>query len=132
VLIPVVLFAGATVVGQAISPARGQSLLPTLADITDVSIPGGGVAEVYLEPGSPGLNAFHLVFERGGNPESVGPVAVTATRHGATGAQAIRLATLSTGHFVGYTTLSTGTWRFNVLVRIGGRTDSFSVSRVLG
>lgn len=131
VAVPVLLFAGATVAGQAISPARGQSLLPTLADITDVPLPGASVAEAYLEPGTPGVNAFHLVFEHGGNPESVGAIAVTASRDGGN-PETIRLATLSSGHLVGYANLTAGSWRFDVVATMATGRVSFSVSRVLG
>jgi hypothetical protein len=130
VALPVFLFAGATVAGQAISPARGQSLLPTLADISDVSLPGGIVAEVYLEPGTPGVNSFHLVFERGGNAVSADIAAATASRDGGRPA-ALRLTTISPGHFVSYTELASGSWRFHVVATVGTHQDSFSVSRLL-
>jgi hypothetical protein len=130
VALPVFLFAGVTVVGQAISPARGQSLLPTLADITTVNLPGGNAAEVYLEPGSPGVNAFHMIFLKNGNAASVGAADVTASRNGGN-PEVLRLTTLSTGHFISYTELATGAWRFDVTATIGGHRDSFSVSRRL-
>ena len=131
VAVPVLLFAGATVAGQAISPARGQSLLPTLADISDVSLPGGIVAEAYLDPGSAGVNAFHLIFEKnGGSTEVVGPPdsppRVTAARR-----SRCDLVKLSTGHFAAYGVLDSGSWRFFVTADVGGRQVSFSIGRTL-
>ena len=66
IALPVVLFASFTVFTQIVSPARGQSLLPELANITVVNLDGGGSAEAYLEPGQPGVNEFHLIFDGGG------------------------------------------------------------------
>jgi copper-transporting P-type ATPase V len=130
VALPVFLFAGVTVVGQAISPARGQSLLPTLADITTVNLPGGNAAEVYLEPGTPGVNAFHMIVLKNGNATSVAAADVTALHNGGN-PEVLRLTTLSTGHFISYTELATGTWRFDVTTTIGGHRDTFSVTRRL-
>ena len=48
VAVPVVLFAGATVAAQAVSPSRGQPLLPSLPSISEVALPHGMSAEVYL------------------------------------------------------------------------------------
>ena len=58
VSIPVILFAGATVIGQVVSPAQGQSLLPSLpVPISNLALPDGGRAEVYLYPGHPGATS---------------------------------------------------------------------------
>jgi copper-transporting P-type ATPase V len=130
IALPVVLFAGATVIGQALSPARGQPLLPTLPSIVDVSLPGGSVAEVYLNSGSAGVNAFHLVAVRGGNAVSVTDLRVTGFHAGAA-PDSIRVSLLSKGHYVGYTVLTPGRWRFAVTATIGGRPASFSVTRRL-
>jgi copper-transporting P-type ATPase V len=131
VAIPVVLFAGATFVGQTISPARGQSLLPTLPGITDVSVAGGSVAEVYLEPGSPGVNAYHMVFYKNGAPESVTGAVVRAWFDGRS-QQQMRLSLLSPGHYVSYDNLAAGRWRFEVTATIGRTAVSFAVNRTLG
>jgi heavy metal translocating P-type ATPase len=130
VAVPIVLFGGATAVGQVVSPARGQPLLPTLPSIVDVGLPGGATAEVYLNSGNAGVNGFHLVVERGGNAVDTTGVKVTATQSGLA-PNPIRMALLSTGHYLGYTVLSTGTWHFAVRVMIDGRWDSFSVPRQL-
>jgi heavy metal translocating P-type ATPase len=130
VAVPVLLFAGATVAGQAISPARGQALLPTLFDISDVSLPGGIAAEVYLDPGSAGVNAFHLIFEKNGAPTEVVAPVLTASRDGGSAIQ-MHLVKLSTGHFAAYGVLDSGSWRFFVTADAGGRQVSFSIGRTL-
>jgi heavy metal translocating P-type ATPase len=131
IAVPVVLFAGATVVGQAISPARGQSLLPILPSIVDVQLPGGSVAEVYLNSSNAGVNAFHLFLYRGGSSVAATDVVVTG-RHAGAAPDAIRLVQLSTGHYIGYTVLTPGTWHFAVTATVGGRHAAFTVSRSLG
>jgi hypothetical protein len=131
IAVPVVLFAGATVVGQAISPARGQSLLPILPSIVDVQLPGGSVAEVYLDSSNAGVNAFHLFLYRGGSSVAATGVVVTG-HHAGAAPDAIRLVQLSTGHYIGYTVLTPGTWNFAITATVGGRHASFTVSRSLG
>ncbi len=130
VAIPVFLFAGATFAGQAISPARGQSLLPTLAYISDVNLAGGSVAEVYLDPGSPGVNAFHLIFLRNGNGVPVESAELTGSRNQAQTLQ-MRLVELSKGHYASYGVLSSGKWRFFVAAVVAGHQVSFSIERTL-
>src|SRR5580658_809891 len=62
--LPVVLFAGATVIGQVVSPARGQSLLPSLpVPISNIALADGGGAEVYLYPDHPGVNQLHVILD---------------------------------------------------------------------
>ncbi len=131
VAIPVILFAGATFVGQAVSPARGQSLLPTIPGITDVSLAGGSIAEVYLVPGTPGVNAYHMVFYKNGASESVDGTVVRASLNGAS-PRPMRLAVLSPGHYVSYDTLAAGRWRFEVTATIDRIPVSFAVNRTLG
>ncbi len=62
VAVPVLLFGGATVAFQAVSPSRGQSLLPSLPSITTVALPHGVSAEVYLRSSQAGANEVHLFF----------------------------------------------------------------------
>jgi heavy metal translocating P-type ATPase len=131
IVLPVVLFAGATVIGEVVSPARGQPLLPTLPSIVDIRVGGGTTAEVYLNSAKAGVNGFHLVVERGSSPVSTSDVSVTGFHSGAA-PNPIRLATLSIGHFLGYTVLTRGTWRFVVHATVEGRRVSFSVVRQLG
>jgi hypothetical protein len=130
IALPIVLFAGATALGQVVSPARGQSLLPTLPSIVDVGLGGGMTAEVYLNADTAGVNGFHLVVENDGNAVTATDVSVIALRSGAP-PDHIRLSLLSTGHYLGYTVLSGGTWRFVVRAAVEGRHVDFSVTRTL-
>jgi hypothetical protein len=130
VTIPVVLFAGITVGAQVVSPARGQSLLPTLPDISVVALPHGASAQVYLEPGRPGVNQFHvIVTDQNGAPLTARPV-VRATRRGG-GAIPLRMARLSPGHYLSVTVLRSGTWRFDIEAPTGSGIDRFSIERTL-
>jgi heavy metal translocating P-type ATPase len=132
VALPVVLFAGTTVIGQVVSPARGQSLLPSLpVPISNVSLAGGGSAEVYLAPGHPGVNQLHVILE-GVSPgqEVSSSVRVTASIGGGA-AQLLRQIRLSAGHFVAYPTLGPGRWRFSMTASIDGRSVPFSVTRLV-
>ena len=47
---------------QAVSPPRGQSLLPELPSITTVTLPHGGSVEMYLDPRDGGIDQFHIIF----------------------------------------------------------------------
>lgn len=130
VALPIVLFGGATVVGQVVSPARGQSLLPTLESIVTVQLPAGASAEVYLSPGTPGVNTFHAYFFHGGASALATGVTVTASRNGAA-PEPVRVSRLSEGHFLAITVLAAGTWRFEISARVGGRPVHFGVDRSL-
>jgi len=129
VLVPVVLFAGGTVVTQVFSPSRGQPLLPPLYSITTVALPRGDSAEVYLQSSQAGVNQFHLIFTATSDGPVGRPTAV-ASRPG-TSPIPLRLARLSPNHYIGYTVLGPGTWRFAVSAPVGGRAHAFSVTRVL-
>ncbi len=128
-LLPVVLFAGAVLVFEAFSPARGEALIPTLPSITSVSLPGGVGAEFYLDPGQPGVNQAHLIFTGGRSVSATATVSASSERARATTLRSVRL---SPGHFVSYTVLGAGTWRFDVVASIGGRTSRFEITRVVG
>jgi soluble P-type ATPase len=130
VALPIVLFAGATLIGQVVSPARGQSLLPTLPGIVDVALPAGHTAEVYWQPGGPGVNSFHLFLLQGGIGGTSVPasdVRVTASHDGGPPA-AVRITRQSTGHYIGFMILTTGSWRYEVSAVLGGRQVSFGVT----
>ena len=131
VLLPVVLFAGLTVVSQIISPARGQSLLPELPSIVVTSLPDGGSVESYFEPGGVGVNQFHLIFS--GTPAqlaSTHPLVVAGPV--GTSPQTLRQLTVSTGHFTDFVVLTPGTWRFDVTTRFGGPTVTFTLDHPVG
>jgi heavy metal translocating P-type ATPase len=129
VALPVVLFGGATAIGQVVSPARGQSLLPAFYDITTVSLPGGSSAEAYLGSGQAGVNQFHVIF-LDTKPGARITMRATAARDGGV-AQRLRELRLSVGHYIGYATLSPGTWRFAVSATIGATPVSFTITRLI-
>ena len=130
VLLPIVLFAGFTLASQAISPARGQSLLPELPSITTINLPHGGSAEMYLDPGAVGVNEFHLIFSgSASNLAAAGP-RVTARQNGGT-PQVLRQLRVSTGHYIDFVVLDQGTWTFHVATRFGGSPASFDFTRTV-
>ena len=124
VALPVLLFAGVTVGAQLVSPARGQSLLPTLPDIIEVPLSTGGQAELYLVPGSPGPNELHLILP---SVPSV-PPRVTASNDGGA-PQRLRQFALSPGHYVDLVIVAPGTWHFSVTTSLRHRPVSFSATR---
>jgi hypothetical protein len=124
VALPVLLFAGVTVGAQLVSPARGQSLLPTLPDIIEVPLSTGGLAEVYLVPGSPGPNELHLILP---SVPSV-PPRVSASNDGGA-SQRLRQFALSPGHYVDFVVVTPGTWHFSVTTSLHHRPVSFSATR---
>ncbi len=132
VLIPIVAFASFTVAAEAISPSRGQSLLPRLYSITTVNLPGGNAAEMYLPSSNAGVNQFHVVFTgpAAGAGRGVPPPQVMATRAGG-GTMSLRMTRYGPSHYTAYAVFAPGTWRFRVHGLVGGRPTTFSVTRVL-
>jgi hypothetical protein len=130
VALPVVLFAALTVVGQAVSPARGQSLLPELPAISTISPAQGGSAEVYLNPGAPGLNELHVIIYPPHTRTTIGAVEVTAAL-GDQPPQLLRHLRIASNHYVCYALLTSGKWIFHVSARVGGRIESFVVKRTI-
>jgi hypothetical protein len=131
IMVPVVLFAGGTVVSQIYSPSRGQSLLPSLYAISNVALPGGVGAEVYLQSPHPGVNQFHLIFTvPGGRNEVVGTPRAVAVREGG-GTDQLRIVRYGPDHYVAYTVLGPGKWHFDVRVEVAGRLGTFTVTRSL-
>ncbi len=130
VALPVVLFGGATFIGQVVSPARGQSLLPSLpVPISTLSLTGGGSAEVYLYPGHPGVNQLHVIFNGlSSSQEASSSLEVTAATGGGV-PERLRQLRLSPGHFVAYPTLGAGRWYFSLTASIGGRSVPLHVIR---
>jgi hypothetical protein len=124
----VVLFAGLTAVSQWISPARGQSLLPSLPSLTIRSLPHGGSVETYFEPGGVGVNQFHVIFD--GPAAAVASVAPVVTA-GVVGdrPQMLRQLKLSPGHYTEFVVLTSGHWRFHVRTPFGSTAVSFTVNQ---
>jgi soluble P-type ATPase len=132
VAVPVVLFASFTVAAQAISPSRGQSLLPVLPSISTVSLPGGVSAEVYLSPSQAGPNQFHLVLTGPGTDKTSAADLPHVMAYGPAGKVAVvRGYWYEPAHYIGYGIFDAGAWRFKVLVPLHGHTVSFSVLRAL-
>jgi hypothetical protein len=127
VLLPVVLFAGLVVASQAVSPARGESLLPKLPTLVVVDLPHGGSVETYFEPGGVGVNQWHLLFS--GSPAQLHSVSprVTASLDGAP-VQTVRQLEVSPGHFTEFVVLTAGRWRFHVATPFGTSPVSFTVT----
>ena len=130
VALPVVLFAALTVAGQAVSPARGQSLLPELPAISTVRLALGGSAEVYLNPGAPGLNELHVFIYPPHTRTTISAVQVTAAL-GDRPPQLLRHLRIASNHYVSYALLTSGKWIFHVSARVGGRIESFDVKRTI-
>ena len=131
VLLPVVLFAGLTVVSQVVSPARGQALLPQLPSVVVTTLPDGGSVESYFEPGGVGVNRWHLVFA--GTPAqlaTVQPLVVAGPVGGPL--QTLRQLTVSPGHYTDFVVLTPGMWRFVVTTPFGSTTVSFSQRHTVG
>jgi hypothetical protein len=130
VALPLVLFAVLTFASEVVSPARGQSLLPELPTITTVQLGRAGSAEVYLDPGAPGLNELHLYIYPARAGTSIAGVRVTAALAGAA-PQPLRRLRVTPGHYVNYVLLSRGHWVFHVTARVDGRNESFDVRRAI-
>jgi cation-transporting ATPase V len=132
IALPVVLFGGATVIGEVVSPARGQSLLPSApAGIVDVSLPGGNIAEIYWSPGTPGVNSFHVFFlSTGLTGNSVGAsnVVVTASHDGGAPAP-VRMSRFAVGHYIAYQVMTPGTWSYRGSATVAGKSVGFAVTK---
>ena len=130
VLLPVVLFAGLTVVSEVVSPARGETLLPALPSITSLALPHGGSVEMYLDPGTVGVNQFHIIFSgSGADVAAVKPRVVATLAGGAP--QNVRQLRLSAGHYTDFVLLQPGRSTFHVAADFGGTPVSFSFSKTL-
>ena len=133
VALPVVLFAGSTVIGQVVSPARGQSLLPSLpVPISNIALPGGGSAEVYLYPGHPGGEPVPRDPRRAQLRARLPPVRCRVTASLGHGAPQ-RLRQLRWVPVTSWPIRRSGPgqWRFSMTASIGGRSVPFSVSRLV-
>lgn len=131
VLLPVVLFAGLTLVSQALSPARGQPLLPELPSVTTISLSHGGSVESYLSADTAGVNQFHVIFTGAASDlRDVRPLITAGPSDGPSSARpAIPLAP---GHFSAVVVLTPGTWHFHVTATFAGRPVSYTLTRAVG
>ncbi len=130
VLLPIALFASLTMVSELVSPARGQSLLPELPSISTVALPHGGSVEMYLDPGTTGINQFHIIFS-GSEPDlaAVKPLVVASVAGGAP--QNLRQLRVAAGHYTDFVLLQPGRSTFHVVAKFGGTPVSFDFSRTL-
>ncbi len=133
IALPVVLFSTGTIIGQVVSPARGQCLIGCLPTITTVNLPGGAQAEVYLGESTPGFDPFHLVVTEDGNAAAPAAVATVAIGPGGVD-ERVPLTPVGggPGHYIGYVHLTAGSWSFAVDVKVMGHDDRFSVQRQIG
>jgi heavy metal translocating P-type ATPase len=120
VAVPMLLFGSIVVIGQVVSPARGQALIPTLPTIVTVNLPEGASAEVYLGTLQAGPNELHLFLS--GAP-GARPTVLEA--HDGTSTP-LRLVGVDPTHFIGYPALSSGVWRFSFTVDVHGDPSTFT------
>ena len=130
VLLPVVLFASLTVISEAVSPARGQSLLPELPSITTLALPHGGSVEMYLDPGTTGVNQFHIIFS-GSEPDLAAVRPLVTARVAGGSPQTLRQLRVAVGHYTDFVLLQPGRSTFHVVATFGGTPVSFDFSRTL-
>ena len=130
VLLPVVLFASLTVISAVVSPARGQSLLPELPSITSVALPHGGSVEMYLDPGTLGVNQFHIIFSGSkADLATVKPLVLASVGGGSR--KNLRQLRLAAGHYTDFVLLQPGRSTFHVVATFGSTPVSFDFSRTL-
>ena len=130
VLLPVVLFATLTVISAVVSPARGQALLPELPSITSVALPHGGSVEMYLDPGTIGVNQFHVIFNGSkADLATVKPLVLASVAGGSP--ETLRQLRLAAGHYTDFVLLQAGRSTFHVVATFGSTPVSFDFSRTL-
>jgi hypothetical protein len=113
-----------------VSPARGQSLLPELPSITSVALPHGGSVEMYLDPGTIGVNQFHIIFSGSkADLATVKPLVLASVAGGSP--QTLRQLRLAAGHYTDFVLLQRGRSTFHVVATLGSTPVSFDFSRTL-
>jgi heavy metal translocating P-type ATPase len=122
VAVPMLLFGSTVVVAQAVSPARGQSLIPSLPTIVTVPLPDGAAAEVYLGTLQAGPNELHLFFT-GASGVASDPRVIEA---GGGASAPLRLLRVDATHYIGFPTLSRGGWKFTFTVDVNGTPSAFT------
>ncbi len=130
ILVPIALFAALTGISQALSPARGQPLLPLLPSVTTISLADGGSAQAYLSPGGAGVNQFHVIFTGPGRDfRPMKPLVTVGVTGGAATPRPVLQ--LGPGHFSAVVVLAAGTWRFHVTATFAHQPVSFTVTRAV-
>jgi len=131
ILLPVVLFAGLTLVSQVVSPARGQSLLPELPSLVVTQFPGGGSVESYFNSSAAGANQWHLVFT--GTPEQLATVnPVVSAAHDGERLRVLRQLRFGPSHYSEIVDLTPGPWRFVISTPFGNRHVTVTLHRKVG
>jgi soluble P-type ATPase len=125
VFVPIFLFAGVTAASEAISPARGASLLPTLPSITTQQFSDHVTIETYLEAANAGPNVLHVFVTSPTNPL----LATASARRSGGGRMTFTMLRLGAGHFEGLVRLASGTWQIRVSVLVRSRTDVVSFAQ---
>jgi heavy metal translocating P-type ATPase len=125
VAVPMLLFAAIVVIGQAVSPARGQALIPSLPTIVTVNLPHGASAEVYLDTLQAGPNRLHLFL----SGTSGASTQILEAKGGASAP--LRLLRVDATHYIGYPILASGVWRFTFTVDVQGTPSTFTTSFTL-
>jgi soluble P-type ATPase len=118
---PATVFGVAVLGSQALSPARGQSLLPSSGSpaVTTVALGGGRRLEAFADPGRSGENRLHLTFfdaAGAGLPIDVLEVVTADRGMGST----LPLSRIGPDHFVASASLDAGVRTFLVRVRPAG------------
>jgi soluble P-type ATPase len=130
VVLPVVLFASLTVISTVVSPARGQALLPELPSITSVALPHGSSVEMYLDPGTIGVNQFHVIFNGSkADLATVKPLVLARVAGGSP--ETLRQLRLAAGHYTDFVLLQAGRSTFHVVATFGSTPVSFDFSRTV-
>lgn len=127
IVLPLVLFASLTVVSEAISPDRGESLLPTIPTLTFIHLPYSGLAETYLEPSSPGQNEWHVLF-LGELAQRASSRPVVTAQGGGGVPSTLSPILVAPNHYSFAVNLTPGRWRFFLTSHFGGRVIHFSES----
>ena len=90
------------------------SRTPGLPTIYTVALNGTGKVQIYLDPGKPGANQFHVTFfDSRGAERPISELSGTASGPGVT-ASKLDLRRLTAGHFSADTNAAAGRWRYSV------------------
>lgn len=86
-----------------------RNISPGVPTISTVQLGDVGLAQLYLDPGTPGANDVHVTFfDPGGGPLAIETVAMSLTDESGAGTL-LTPRRLEVGHFVGSTTVGAGT-----------------------
>jgi hypothetical protein len=101
----------------SVSRASGQPTLYT------ISLPGGGTLQTYVDPGTAGPNAVHFTFfEPDGSETTIASARASKVPPGGA-SEPMKLIRFDEGHFAGNTTLSAGSWIFQISATTGDGTS---------